>query len=548
MKILITTIFICFYSLLFAQDPPVLNIDNLEYNWSVTIADSNFVKEAFDPFSSKYWGYSFLQLYEYQDNILLLNGSRTQSPYGGTDGCLIHNIEKETGDVNWIHHNNINSGNDRRSSYHISSMSINENDQLHLVGLTDLDSIRFDVGISSFRAQPSISTIDLDSGMRINSSQGTEDLSSYFNFSFFVFMHTNKNGEVFGITPLQKRENGVNFSTFEIIGLDANNNFQLPFITDARVALTDDSEELPRPISVFNIVDQDKLLFFYYDPNIDDLAFSPFGVYIQVVDVSSLDDVFVSSEFYVDENIYYPQTNINGTTIFPRVVDNTLLLSQSTFLDGDPNKDLFIWMQWHDLDGNILATVPMAKGNGENFDVLTPIGKVDDKMYFVGSRDDEFSICYLRENEEDVTEVKTFKVSNPEFREVVISNMEFLENEKVFMRIKCTYLNDEGRASDYSYMTLFDNEEIGITTSTDKLEQEILSNWLYPNPASDIIQIGLDFDGEVYINDVNGRLVHSQSLRRKEEINISHLSSGIYIVSFIDSRNFYRETLVIQNE
>ena len=534
-----------FYLQATAQNPPQLSANNIDFKWSVPIVDSNFVKEELDIFSSMYWGFNFLQMQEYEDDLILLNGTRTQSPYGGVDGCLVHSIEKNTGVINWIHHNNINSGNTRRSYYNLTALSLQSDDQLYLLGLTDLDSLRKDIPTFSFRAQPKMKIIDINTGLLLASQKGDEDLSSYFNFSISVFPHRNTKGDVFGLAPVPKRENNLNYKTFEFTSVDSSLNFQLPYLTDARVLMTDSTAGLPFSPSSMYPINKDSLLLFYYDPYFEDLTLSPQGIFVQVVDVGTLDEVQVVEQFYIDENIYYPQPEISGAPIFPQVIDNTIIVTQRPYVDISQSLDRFIWLHWYDLAGNMIAYVPVA-GELDPFDLIYPVGIRNDRMYFLGERDDIFSVCYLEEGAEDLVEIKSFTIDNPEFTDVRISTAKFLtDGRSAFMDISCKYTNENGRDSDYSYMTLVDVSELGITTSALEAESNAEALNIYPNPAVEIIQLDNNHDGVLRIYDNTGRLVQMESCKANAYVNIASLTAGTYTVNLKSLNSSLNEQLVV---
>ena len=67
-------------------------------------------------------------------------------------------------------------------------------------------------------------------------------------------------------------------------------------------------------------------------------------------------------------------------------------------------------------------------------------------------------------------------------------------------------------------------------------ENEKLDFEIFPNPASDFVQINAlnGFNGMITISDNSGRLVLSESLSSKE-INLSNLNSGVYFVTLINN-------------
>ncbi|WP_296296949.1 T9SS type A sorting domain-containing protein [Lentimicrobium sp.] len=52
----------------------------------------------------------------------------------------------------------------------------------------------------------------------------------------------------------------------------------------------------------------------------------------------------------------------------------------------------------------------------------------------------------------------------------------------------------------------------------------------YPNPANEVINIIAKSYTNLQIYDCHGRIVHSQPFMENGQVNISHLTSGIYII------------------
>ena len=69
---------------------------------------------------------------------------------------------------------------------------------------------------------------------------------------------------------------------------------------------------------------------------------------------------------------------------------------------------------------------------------------------------------------------------------------------------------------------------------------------VYPNPATNVLNI----DGEHLISstiyDLNGRAVVNTDLQQTQSIDISNLESGVYTVNIRSEKGEYVEKLIIQ--
>jgi len=89
-----------------------------------------------------------------------------------------------------------------------------------------------------------------------------------------------------------------------------------------------------------------------------------------------------------------------------------------------------------------------------------------------------------------------------------------------------------------------------ITSVQEQPAKKTLFN-LYPNPASDIVTLNIDntinADFTLNIYNVTGELVSSETLRQnQQQINISDLSNGIYMVEIKSKEWNGKQKLIIQ--
>jgi hypothetical protein len=110
---------------------------------------------------------------------------------------------------------------------------------------------------------------------------------------------------------------------------------------------------------------------------------------------------------------------------------------------------------------------------------------------------------------------------------------------------------------DYYNVTLTATSDLGCTssitqlvTAIDIVELDYRNFNLFPNPASNMIQIQSNFQSHVRIVDAAGRLLTQdfEILPNKmSTINISMLSDGIYFLECVENQSVYRERFMVQH-
>ena len=73
-------------------------------------------------------------------------------------------------------------------------------------------------------------------------------------------------------------------------------------------------------------------------------------------------------------------------------------------------------------------------------------------------------------------------------------------------------------------------------------------NVIFPNPFSDHIMIKNETNKsvQIYLYNLNGRLISTQKTRYNTRIELNNLSKGIYILKICDNESVYSQKIVIQ--
>ncbi len=68
---------------------------------------------------------------------------------------------------------------------------------------------------------------------------------------------------------------------------------------------------------------------------------------------------------------------------------------------------------------------------------------------------------------------------------------------------------------------------------------------IYPNPSDGILNVTTDRKIDISIHDILGKFVYSNSIENSKTMDLSHLNSGVYIITVTDGKNQTSEKIVI---
>lgn len=82
---------------------------------------------------------------------------------------------------------------------------------------------------------------------------------------------------------------------------------------------------------------------------------------------------------------------------------------------------------------------------------------------------------------------------------------------------------------------------IGINENT-----EIGALKVYPNPSNGTVTVQLDDEYEITVTNIQGSVVYSKTVIGTEQLDLSGLSSGMYIINAKSASNVLRQTIIIR--
>lgn len=115
----------------------------------------------------------------------------------------------------------------------------------------------------------------------------------------------------------------------------------------------------------------------------------------------------------------------------------------------------------------------------------------------------------------------------------------------LYQRTTATCFIDETigwSASNSGMIMRFDLLATGIDQTGNSMNSEEVL--FYPNPANEVINIVAKSYTNLQIYDCHGRIVHSQPFMENSQVNISHLTSGIFIVSLVAKNGRKQQKLI----
>ena len=125
--------------------------------------------------------------------------------------------------------------------------------------------------------------------------------------------------------------------------------------------------------------------------------------------------------------------------------------------------------------------------------------------------------------------------------QVLIKNPVAGRNYRVVVSNKGTLVNDEGVAADQKYTLLITGADAEVLSTSDVVKSKIS---VYPTVAKDVVNIKTeDKIQKVDLIDLTGKLI---STTKKDMVNVSSLSSGVYILNIVTDKGTTTQKIVKQ--
>jgi hypothetical protein len=61
----------------------------------------------------------------------------------------------------------------------------------------------------------------------------------------------------------------------------------------------------------------------------------------------------------------------------------------------------------------------------------------------------------------------------------------------------------------------------------------------YPNPVSSFLEVQMFSEGKIFLSDVSGKIVWSNTILNRKQIDMSSFAPGTYILTFLSNSSTY---------
>lgn len=523
MKINITLLVLMLGVNAVAQDwlPPFPALTDKTPKWTYLSVDSNFVKNDFDPFSSKYSHRITEGLQEVDGSVLWLESTLTQSPYLGPDGFLLHKIDIMTGEVDYILHNNIYVGNFERESYSYKDYIIDEN-RLELYGIQSENAIDTSSTFPDFYARGPIikRVIDIDDGSYISQQVGPIEDEYRLAYSDGVgntFLTNSEGDQMRTEIEVSYVEDSL-YSFINVFLL--NEDLSLDTTPIYRAAYYSGLDNFPPPQLTYPFrhfpAGDNHFAALFGQTDLDN-GLIPKRSTLQIFDVSESDDIYMSHEIEMLDEFYFPQSPGSfNVTMYP-LDDYVMVYQQFTPLDLGGNVYDAFWCNIYDTNGQLKWRVPFGNFQEQYYyEFMTPLGSRGDDFYFAGRR--RYATLETAVDQYDIVRVSTGSQTlerlgvidwtldrEEEFYSVFFGLI--TENDDLLLHLRTQFLHpDSEEETNAQWLALFDGMDVGLKPSStdDQMSQSIQ---VYPNPTADYVNID-----RVVLGDASYRLIDNRGV------------------------------------
>jgi hypothetical protein len=513
--------------------PKELNFLNIHENWKYLAKDTNFIKSPKDNRSTPYSGRNPWHIGLFDNDLLILESVIGQTPWRGTEGCLIHNLKVQNGQINWIYHNNTYVGNTHREEYGYSDIRKNINGNFEIVGLRGvepLDTSRFYLG---FYGTPIRRVINNDDGttLSVNYSKDTTKFDqNYFGYGNITIVNSKR-------IP---RRVAWNYSFKDSTLFDkiefCNINDEMKTVLPCEDSIMHSTELKTSDISLFYVPQLRKLtmdtmviLFGTKNPVEGESTISKMEVYY----VDHSDGIKIVKKVDVTNDIYHPQGGWDGDIVFKTIDENLFLAQQINFISDSS----FIWLNWYDKNGNLLNKIDKLKYGDIRYRNFYFLGVKDGILYIAAVHNDieteGFDILRIYPGNSEIEKCGYLARKKEELLEYRISCSKFLPDNKIMIGFWANEKID-GKDFNFQYYYCFNTKDLGITTKTEDINLLSKNIKIYPNPANDYILLSCENAEAAYVEMIDqlGRIISQEKAFECEEksIDISGLKPGLYFI------------------
>ena len=511
--------------------------------WKYISYDSNFVKSPIDPYSTPYWGRFPLEIISKNDDCYIIELVFSQSPYGGTEGTLIHKIDINDGKLKWINHNDIYVGNKYREWYD-RTFYFDEEGNLNMIGLRSNDTIDWTFPTFYYYGEPIHKIIDDNTGEFIYEKYCTEKKEELPNVSLTQFEFVkNSNNDIFRVCYESESIDSILNERIDFYALDED--LCINEIPDTSIfhstGYNTEALSLSYPPLISKYRD-DTLLLITGKINPEDADYSPLELNLNLIDISDINNIHIAYSKDVRDDINFPNVELaQGILAFP-VEKDLILIQLVTNKDTMFTENKRIWLNWYDEELNLVSKIDYLNDHNYLYKNASLIGILNGKLYVAAKFSSSDEIGY------DILEISPGHNNIEILKRLAIPvslnlNMNMLMG-KIFNGTKALIhfrVTGGENASEVEQYFCFDLKELGIEYTNNENVTKLNSIIISPNPTSTYFTITCEEEGnkKLEIIDQLGRVVMEENIFDcgENQVDISGLSSGMYFVRLLDEDN-----------
>lgn len=545
--VILISIYLSYNSLSQIPLPPVPEFKDAQPEWLYLSQDTNFVRfdwthRAWTPYNHRGLTRSWLD----GDDYYIFEASQSAFNFG-SDGFLLHKLNKNTGEVQWICHENGYSDNKYQEDYFIYPLVVhNHGKNIVVFGMQSKDTMVIGSPRITYYSNIIARTIDAETGVIIDEKIGFDTVQSYHTAAGngTARLFKTQKGE---LVKLMVRIESDSFLRVNPLLYSINDDLivqaepQLEYFYDT--GLTADIHSFHAASGFIDENDNIIVRAECINRTLPRYSDNPVKSFVLIFSPDSEGQYHLSHEIDMTDNYFRPDDR-NAFGGFD-LRDNKLIHWKSISPLSSPVESEYItWCYVYDLDGNLISSADLIHGIDENFRNLQLIGFKSDKLYVSMRFENSFSsgtvIIEIAPGHNNWKEVGRVEVNSQDILYGVVGNLNILDDNALYCPFIILYNDTDGVRKTANYYARFDLAALGITSSTQQEEEASVQVKLYPNPATETIII--DYSGmeqaSLIITDLLGQVLNSGQpiIFGENTIDISAYPPGIYFYS-LESKN-----------
>ncbi len=516
--------------------PPEIPVfEDLPTNWTYRSEDTTFVQSAADSYSSPFWGRIPFDIELFDGRLYVLEQVLSQSPYGGEEGCILHCMDPQTGQVYWKYHSTTYVGSDFREKYNPTSMDFSAPGLIRLLCIRDKDSIDYTFpNFSGFNGYISESILDIHTGTllskKVKDSLGP-DITQYQHSKLCAAGYSRKGN----------RRNLFSSNTDHSIFLfDVENDLDIDTSNFGEIHPGLSFDNLSTFSPGFTFIGKDTLAVLFQAWNDQDFFVKSELVITDISDLSH--PVDLSRQ---DLTPYIPQQANDYGYFVVNTKDNNSMIFQR--VKGD-NSFSHYKALWFDDQFYLAAEIDTFRNSEEIYGNIYLMGVWNGEAYFActGYSSGNLDIVKVSPGGDNTEVVKTIRMdaADLDVQFVLMDGAIKYGADQIIISLKVGYTNENDKRSSVHYYLNVDLNDLGINPlSTVDIPQGDLDMSIRPNPTLLGYPISINIisgNPEVLtIYNSLGQMLLKKTISRDSDITIpSDIldDAGLYHIGIMDRK------------